>query len=386
MTDTGLNKKSKIALISSGIAMATSANSLRNQATEWYKNKFLYGATLREDSFVFPEIMEYIDAQSNTRSYRFVSTRTGVKKFFNSDGTATFYINGHRLEASLYKPPGSGDASDAFSISTNMKQSLNFTARSIDGLVALENLLADMTKKKNLSEKSLLVGSPTKYGDWDYNNLPKKSMDSVFLPYGMKESLTADVQKFLDSEKSFMKVGLPWHRGYCFYGEPGNGKSSMALAVANNFGLDLHVLPLSSMDSDVNLARAISDIRDQSILLLEDIDIYSHSMERKQSDNSPTLAGLLNALDGVNTPHGLLTIMTTNNFDTLDPALVRPGRMDYKLELKAPVPFQIESMFMEVFDEALGVETKTFESMAAVADVFKRHLDDAEAVRAELTL
>jgi chaperone BCS1 len=107
-------------------------------------------------------------------------------------------------------------------------------------------------------------------------------------------------------------------------------------------------------------------------------------MSRDGEPGAPTLAGLLNALDGVNTPHGLITIINTNYFEKLDPALVRPGRVDYRLELKKPVQSQVEDMFYRVFEEPLGLEARPFESMAQVAEVFKRSLDDPEAVRIEL--
>lgn len=380
-----ISKKSKLALITAGLAGLHSANSLKGQAVEWYKDKFLYTATLKEDAFVFNEVLDYIDVQANTRSFKFLSTRSGVKRYFNSDGLATFYVDGHKLEARLHKPEGADNfGGDSYTFS--LKNSLHFSSRTPDGLQALENLMVEMTKKKQIEQKSVYVATPTKYGEWDYSNIPKKKISSVFLPMGEKESLLKDIDRFLESEDHFLKVGLPWHRGYCFYGEPGNGKSSLALAIANHFALDLHTLPLSSMDGDANLQNAISAIKNKSILLLEDIDIYSNSMSREQKDNSPTLAGLLNSLDGVSTPHGLITIMTTNRFESLDSALVRPGRMDYRLELKAPVAYQIESMFAEVFGEGLGSATKEFDSMAAVADVFKRHLDDANAVRQELTI
>lgn len=55
---------------------------------------------------------------------------------------------------------------------------------------------------------------------------------------------------------------------------------------------------------------------------------------RVRTDESPgvTMDGLLNALDGMLTPHGLITCMTTNHAEVLDPALVRPGRVDLAME------------------------------------------------------
>jgi chaperone BCS1 len=74
----------------------------------------------------------------------------------------------------------------------------------------------------------------------------------------------------------------------------------------------------------------------QSIVLLEDIDAAFPSRE-DQGDNSQqrqhssdvTFSGLLNVLDGVAASEERLIFMTTNHIDRLDPALIRPGRVDY---------------------------------------------------------
>lgn len=375
---------SKLEKVNSSITMFNNTYTLFRQVNGWYSEKFKYTATLRDDAYIYNDIMEYIDKQTSTRKFKILSDRSGVSRIYNADNAAHFYIDGHKIRVSIYKPPGSesDDPASAFVIST--RQALHFTCGSLDALIALENLMEDFTQKKKNGERPSYIGIPTSYGDWDYSTLRKKKLESVFLPPGVKEDLVYDIQTFLDSEELFLSTGLPWHRGYCFYGEPGNGKSSIALALANHFSLDVHNLPLSMVKDDKTLSKCVADIRDKSILLLEDIDVYSKSMSREQEKETPTLAGLLNTLDGVSTPHGLITIMTTNYFEKLDPALVRPGRVDYRLEVKEPVDYQIESMYRQVFGDDLGVEPKKFESMAAVAEVFKRNLSDPEQVRVEL--
>ncbi len=48
-----------------------------------------------------------------------------------------------------------------------------------------------------------------------------KKMDSVILPKGMSENILGDVTKFINSEKWYLDVGIPYRRGYCLHGPPG---------------------------------------------------------------------------------------------------------------------------------------------------------------------
>jgi len=103
-------------------------------------------------------------------------------------------------------------------------------------------------------------------------------------------------------------------------------------------GMPLYVLNPSSVRSDSELlSRVHSHVQDRSVLLIEDIDAFSFSHDREAraggDQDRLTLSGLLNALDGVATPHGLLVFVSSNHPDTLDPALVRTGRLDVHLEL-----------------------------------------------------
>jgi chaperone BCS1 len=55
------------------------------------------------------------------------------------------------------------------------------------------------------------------------------------------------------------------------------------------------------------------------------------------------LKDLLTILDGIHTPEGLIIFLTTNHVEKLDAALIRPGRVDYRLSFKAPQKSQIEA-------------------------------------------
>lgn len=97
---------------------------------------------------------------------------------------------------------------------------------------------------------------------------------------------------------------------------------------------------------------------ERSIMLLEDID--AAFTKRSQSDNQGyqsmiTFSGLLNALDGVASAEERIIFLTTNHVEKLDPALIRPGRIDMKEYLGNATDYQIKQMFLRFYeDEALA--------------------------------
>lgn len=111
----------------------------------------------------------------------------------------------------------------------------------------------------------------------------------------------------------------------------GTGKSSLVEAIAGECGLPIYVVPLGGSMTDDVLQDMISDVQPGGVLLLEDIDAVAP--DRDADARGVTLSGLLNALDGLRAAEGVLVFMTTNHPERLDPALVRPGRVDVRLEL-----------------------------------------------------
>lgn len=109
--------------------------------------------------------------------------------------------------------------------------------------------------------------------------------------------------------------------------------SSLARVLAAGHGMDLYYLPLSDIEDDKALMTLISGVPERSILLLEDIDTVHAAVSREDDKPGLSAGGLLNALDGVATPHGLVTVMTTNNKHLIDEALVRRGRCDVEIEI-----------------------------------------------------
>jgi len=169
-----------------------------------------------------------------------------------------------------------------------------------------------------------------KWGDWErLDDVPARTLDSVILPAGQLDRLTADVGRFLAAEAEYGRRCIPWHRGHLYEGPPGTGKTSVARAIASHFGMDVWYLPLADVKKDGELLRVANRIGPRSMLLLEDVDVF-HAATQRDDDgvDKATLSGLLNALDGIGTPHGLLTVLTTNTPEAIDPAVIRSGRVD----------------------------------------------------------
>lgn len=210
------------------------------------------------------------------------------------------------------------------------------------------------------------------YNDgWDYvEGYAPRLLDSVVLEPGEKEHLMEDIAQFRKSKQRYQSLGIPYHRGYLFYGPPGTGKTSLVSALAAHFGLSIYTANLTEF-TDRSLMSAVSLVPANSVLLFEDIDCMKSSQSRVDSEvkdtkpnsapqNGVTLSGLLNVLDGFYAPTGVLFVMTTNHMEKLDQALLRPGRIDYRLYLGKASDRQKVELYRRFFPHASDTEAREF--------------------------
>ena len=240
-------------------------------------------------------------------------------------------------------------------------------------------------------------------GSWNSHPVIPRTLDSVILKKGDKERIVEDIDRFLSLRSDYLRIGIPWHRGYLLYGPPGTGKTSISLALSEHVGLAVFVLSLNSVRSDTDLLRAVSsvseyvgykDLKTGTVLVLEDIDTVSVTNSRElgrnvSSSDSVSLAGLLNVLDGALTPSGMLIIMTTNYRDRIDPALLRPGRIDFELSVDYLDQHQLDQMFTWYFGEDRTFPTPLLPSgvkitPADISGVVKNLLSDPDRCYAEI--
>jgi chaperone BCS1 len=149
-------------------------------------------------------------------------------------------------------------------------------------------------------------------------------------------------------------------------------------ALAAHFALSIYVINLAEFN-DRSLMKAVNQVPANSVLLFEDIDCMRGSQSREKPDlisgrngsstvatkdnaitNIVTLSGLLKVLDGFQAPSGVLFAMTTNHVEKLDTALLRPGRIDYKLFLGKASDQQKVDLYRRFFPTASGPEARDF--------------------------
>ena len=216
---------------------------------------------------------------------------------------------------------------------------------------------------------------------------PRRKLESVVLAGNIREQLVLDIEQFFTRRTWYGEMGIPWRRGYLFYGPPGTGKTSLAFALAGELQLSLCTLSLTNNNLD---DQGISDLLQRtpakSLILIEDVDAFFVAREKQDARINVSFSGLLNAIDGVAAQEGRIVVLTTNRREALDPALIRPGRIDSVLEIGLASAPQIRALFLrfhpaemaaaDTLAAALGDKQM---SPASVQQVLLAHPDPREA-------
>lgn len=168
-------------------------------------------------------------------------------------------------------------------------------------------------------------------------SIEKDSIDGIdesAIIFPEKREIFDYVKTWIDSENYFVDHGINHKLGILLYGDPGTGKTTFAKVLATKYNLDLIKLKLSDLSKLITKNEFWDELED-SVVVLEDIDVLV-----SKRDNSVTSAdrenfqALLQLLDGINSCKRTIFLATTNYIDRLDPALIRDGRFDIKIEMK----------------------------------------------------
>jgi hypothetical protein len=215
-----------------------------------------------------------------------------------------------------------------------------------------------------------------------YNFKSNKNFSNIF--FEGKDELITRINFFLNNEKKYIALGIPYMLGLLFYGDPGCGKTSTIKAICNMTKRHLVEVPLSKIKTCRELKQIILGSRiegkyvpqNKRIIIFEDIDCMldilldrdlkdkedkeskKNKEETKEKEKEPvviqvntsdkaatfstkddnkdplTLSFILNLIDGVHEQPGRIIIITTNYPEKLDKALIRSGRIDMKVHFK----------------------------------------------------
>lgn len=160
----------------------------------------------------------------------------------------------------------------------------------------------------------------------------------------MKES----VELPLTHPEMYEDVGIKPPKGVILYGEPGTGKTLLAKAVANStsatflrvVGSELIQKYLGDGPKLVREIFRVAEDHAPSIVFIDEVDAIGTKRYDASSGGEReiqrTMLELLNQLDGFDERGDVKVIMATNRIESLDPALIRPGRIDRKIEFPLP--------------------------------------------------
>ena len=242
------------------------------------------------------------------------------------------------------------------------------------------NLVEDI-KKMYKNENNNLKIKTCRNGVWTTKYREKRRMETVILSKDIKDEVVKDIQWFLNNRDWYKKKDIHYHRGYIFTGSPGTGKSSLVLAIASQLNLPVYNFPAEYLAGSPTF---LDSIEQKSIVLIEDIDrlnslvedkekLENEDDETKKSDNFKqmlkTLASnernnenafrnLLQIMDGLISPEGVIFVLTANNPEKINKALLRSGRIDRRFHFRYADSWQAKQMFLRFFENEKDMANK----------------------------
>ncbi|DAZ94631.1 TPA: hypothetical protein N0F65_010718 [Lagenidium giganteum] len=253
--------------------------------------------------------------------------------------------------------------------------------------------------RTNLPQKTAAIDELVQAAFQKYQDLEIKRVDTDETRYmfvqtleqvssSEKEQMLHLLDNFTNGTGRFAIKGFPRKLGLLLHGPPGTGKTSLIKAVAQYTKRHIVTISLSKIKTNQELMDAIFDLRfkvqdidspmtmtfKDVVFVMEDIDAASSVVTKRNgpqrrirrprraqwssstSKDKLNLSGLLNVLDGVIDCPERIVIMTTNHPDKLDPALVRPGRVNKKLLLGYMVARDIRAMLEYYFDGKMSAD------------------------------
>lgn len=219
-----------------------------------------------------------------------------------------------------------------------------------------------------------------------FNMLTEESKNIDFSEIGGLNDQIRELREVIElpltNPELFVRVGIKAPKGVLLYGPPGTGKTLLARALASNInGTFLKVVASAIVDKYIGeSARIIREMfgyakdHQPCVIFMDEVDAIGGSRfsEGTSADREiqRTLMELLSQLDGFESLGAVKIVMATNRPDILDPALLRPGRLDRKIE----IPLPNEASRSEILKIHAGGITKRgdidYESVVKLADGF----------------
>ena len=222
------------------------------------------------------------------------------------------------------------------------------------------------------------------------------------LYFDEKDTLIKKIDFFMNNKEWYEKEGHPYTLGIGLSGPPGTGKTSIIKCIANKLNRHLIQIPLNKIQNEEDFYKAYFESTyskkncdntidfNNKIIVFEDVDCMTDLVldreNKKENTNDTsdnmvvlesivdivsakdantkgsfkkdntcklTLSFILNLLDGLDENHGRILIITSNYYDKIDKALIRPGRIDLQVEMKNASLNTIKEMYTHYYNSKI---------------------------------
>lgn len=227
---------------------------------------------------------------------------------------------------------------------------------------AINRIIDDIKDIKNreLSEKVAIKlithgDAYTRYNTQDIEVF--KKFDQLY--FQNKDVLLNYINKYKKRSSFYLKHGIKFKTGIRLSGPAGTGKSSIILAMAYEFNMNVCLVNLASFNNDTDFINYISDLPKNTIISFEDIDDFLSDSIRGGNTRvkiNVSFSTILQVLDGMISPENVIFVLTTNKPTVLDSALYRHGRINLDLKIDYPTLADLSNYLHNFYPDILYID------------------------------
>lgn len=224
-----------------------------------------------------------------------------------------------------------------------------FAKKQILDIIDNASIMRDTDKHDTRFINVRSAGSSGYYDEYKISTF--KTFDDLY--FKGKDTIKKYLDRFKENKKIYSDHGIVYKSGIMLHGPPGTGKSKTVLAIADYLRFEITAINISTLSSDDALRNAMLALRPNSVVVFEDIDDSFGGTNRgnlSENKNRVSFAAMLQLLDGILSPDGIIFIFTTNDPNSLDPALYRDGRINLIVEMSYPMVTDVCDYLSDYFD------------------------------------